>query len=589
MSSLPLPIGNTSWVEYQAYQLKDIDIDNLVKKVLGIFFGDPWRSSLSASACILVLTYAMSLASFTWTRWSSKGGKSVPTLPYLFPGICHGFGLEWSMADFLSKSIRSWGYLAPMKVAAGSFGFVMVTNPQHIRKMLRSSRILTNRPMMVFVMMKWFYAPPESMHHYTAHEDSNREDEHIHDQQAGISIKFLSGQHLQGMSERYMSTLQKRLDALPLEGEGQWLEIPDFYTWLRDQVTPTSIEAMFGSRLVEMYPDISTDFWKFDDNIANFSRNLPRWLIPNAYKNRDKLLANIKKWNILAHANTDCRKHGLEDPEWDEHMGSRFIKAREDIMKQHGLDDETVASENLGVLFGANANAVRAVFWCIFEALKDPDLKDRLHAELMDCRMSGSSPTATTTTTTTTGQQPFDLSKFATKPLLQSTYAELLRMLVQTTFTRTNENGDFDLGPDYTVRQNETMTVFSSITAHNTEAWRAARPEALAKPLDVFWPERFLVRKSKDAASQPTFSLEGLTECWMPYGGGQRMCPGRHFAKLEIIGTLGVLLDNFEMELMDRNRAGKVIPDKRWVPYGTLPPKGLVSVRLRRLQKQSVL
>lgn len=224
----------------------------------------------------------------------------------------------------------------------------------------------------------------------------------------------------------------------------------------------------------------------------------------------------------------------------------------------------------------ANANAVRAVFWYVFEALKDPDLKDRLHSELKECRVAGSSDT--------TGSDLFDLSKFSTKPLLQSTYAELLRMLVQTTMTRTNENGNFDLGPDYTVRKNDTMTIFSSITARNSAAWHTARPEALARPLDEFWPERFLVRKGKDSP-QATFSMEGLAECWMPYGGGQRMCPGRHFAKLEIIGTLGVLLENFEMELMDEPEAAKVIPDKRWVPYGTLPPKGTVSVRLRRLQK----
>ncbi|KAK2063565.1 hypothetical protein LY76DRAFT_588317 [Colletotrichum caudatum] len=36
----------------------------------------------------------------------------------------------------------------------------------------------------------------------------------------------------------------------------------------------------------------------------------------------------------------------------------------------------------------------------------------------------------------------------------------------------------------------------------------------------LVWPERFRICKGKKASSQPTFSLEGLTECWMPHGGG---------------------------------------------------------------------
>lgn len=191
-------------------------------------------------------------------------------------------------------------------------------------------------------------------------------------------------------------------------------------------------------------------------------------------------------------------------------------------------------------------------------------MQESLRTELRDCLK----PTG-----------DFDVPKFSTKPLLQSTYAEVLRLRVATTMTRTNEDDNFKLGPDYTIDKNMTMTIFSSITAHNRQAWETARPESVAEPLDEFWPERFIVQKSNKDAK---FSVEGLTECWMPYGGGQRMCPGRHFAKNEIIGTLGLLLELFECELVDLQRAERVKPDKRWVPYGTLPPTKKVAVRLRR-------
>lgn len=443
----------------------------------------------------------------------------------------------------------------------------MIVNPSHIKTILRSSRILTNRPMMVFVMEKWFYTPKESLHFYAAHDPSasipGEKPEHIHDFQAKISIKYLSGKYLLAMSERYLAILKSRLVKLEIPSDS-WTEISDFYTWLQSQVTPSVIEAMMGSQILEMYPSIVEDFWEFDRQIANYSRGLPRWMIPSAYRTRDRLLANIKAWNTLANRESDCTQHGEEGPEWDKFFGTKFIKAREDSLRKHGMDDDAIASENLGLLFGSNANAVRAVFWYIFESFKDLELQESLRTELRDCLK----PTG-----------DFDVPKFSTKPLLQSTYAEVLRLRVATTMTRTNEDDNFKLGPDYTIDKNMTMTIFSSITAHNRQAWETARPESVAEPLDEFWPERFIVQKSNKDAK---FSVEGLTECWMPYGGGQRMCPGRHFAKNEIIGTLGLLLELFECELVDLQRAERVKPDKRWVPYGTLPPTKKVAVRLRR-------
>ncbi|THC96030.1 hypothetical protein EYZ11_004490 [Aspergillus tanneri] len=473
------------------------------------------------------------------------------------------------MANFLTTTVKRWGYLSPIKVRAASFQFTMVVNPSHIRNVLRSSRILTNRPMMVFVMRNWFYTPKESLHYYATHNPSRSSSgvkiEHIHDLQASISIKYLSGKYLVAMSERYLAILKVRLVKLELPADS-WTEIPDFYTWLQSQVTPSVIEAMMGSRILQMYPGIVGDFWEFDRQIANYSRGFPRWLIPSAYQTRDRLLTKIKAWNQVAHRNSDCTQYGEEGPEWDEFFGSKFIKAREDALKNHGLDDDAIASEHLGLLFGSNANAVRAVFWYIFESLKDLDLQKCLKVELQDCLKPDAGD--------------FDVAKFSTKPLLQSTYAEVLRLRVTTTMTRTNENADFKLGPDYTISKNMTMTIFSSITAHNKEAWGAMRPESVTKPLEEFWPERFLVQKYNN--KNPAFSVEGLTECWMPYGGGQRMCPGRHFAKNEIIGTLGLLLDLFECELVDIQEAQRVKADKRWVPYGTLPPTRKVAVRMRR-------
>lgn len=54
--------------------------------------------------------------------------------------------------------------------------------------------------------------------------------------------------------------------------------------------------------------------------------------------------------------------------------------------------------------------------------------------------------------------------------------------------------------------------------------------------------QRTRVKEGKGVIDRPPyFSLDGLNGSWIPYGGGFRACPGRHFAKREILMTLAVM------------------------------------------------
>lgn len=139
----------------------------------------------------------------------------------------------------------------------------------------------------------------------------------------------------------------------------------------------------------------------------------------------------------------------------------------------------------------------------MFEALKDQNLQGRLQTKLQACYSLRSST--------------FDLTQFSTKPLLQSTYIKVLRLRAATTMTCTKEDSDFQLRPDYVVPQDMTTTIFSSITAQNQEAWLLVQPQSAERPLDEFWLERLLVHRGSN--KEATFNVEGLTECWMAYGG----------------------------------------------------------------------
>jgi cytochrome P450 len=197
----------------------------------------------------------------------------------------------------------------------------------------------------------------------------------------------------------------------------------------------------------------------------------------------------------------------------------------------------------------------------MFRALEDASLRDRLLAEAEQCRRD---PTG-----------PFDVAALGQQPLMQSVFAEVCRYYVAIAIARTIDGADVKLSGGWTLPVGHTIAIFNRAPALSDEVWAEAGRKG--RPMAEFDPERFLV---EDGQGKKEFSLDGLAGCWLPFGGGQRMCPGRHFAKTEMLGTCAMLFTRYELELV--GNVGEVEPDMRWYPTGTLPPNKQVPFRIRK-------
>lgn len=72
-----------------------------------------------------------------------------------------------------------------------------------------------------------------------------------------------------------------------------------------------------------------------------------------------------------------------------------------------------------------------------------------------------------------------------------------------------------------------------------------------------------------------------MSGSWIPFGGGGNTCPGRHFAKREVLLTCAVLAATVDIEL---EQADEMAMDWSTCGFGTLKPKEPVPYRMRERQ-----
>ncbi|KAI8271235.1 hypothetical protein K4K58_000113 [Colletotrichum sp. SAR11_239] len=508
---------------------------------------------------ILPLTYTYTFAQSHFARNSKKDVAEPPQVPYLVPFLGNTYAFALGPAAFFAAVRKAFKDI-PARVLLGGQRMYLIPHGEHIQTLFKSSRHLNAEYTTIIAFrdalglpdkeLQELYAdqsgidttPAPGYEHMEAkHRIFFQIHKHVHAYFAGRSLEAITSKFIEKFRSRMLG------ENAEINLSDQWLEQPDLHDLVRTEIFHAATEAFCGDQIFRLCPNLCKEFWEFDEALPSLISGTPKFLNGKALAARAVLLKNIKTWHNFARENFDWNDTEAVHAEWEPIYGARIMRERQKMFKNIETSEDGSASYDLGRV---------AILY--------------------------------------------------SRPLLQSIYLETLRLSVAAPITRISRVPKFQLGK-WAVKKDEMMFATTWVASRDTTFWNRGKVDhnsgKAEHEVDEFWAERFLefeddlesgpVRRS-DSASAETKPLDagrlakakvvesGMQGYYYPFGGGSKMCPGRFFAKRQILVTVALMLRAFDIELLDPITASKTEPCMPMTPVGTVRPNVKTAFRIRK-------
>lgn len=200
------------------------------------------------------------------------------------------------------------------------------------------------------------------------------------------------------------------------------------------------------------------------------------------------------------------------------------------------MNDDEIAEEVLGIIFGGHETSATALVWTIFELCSDSAVNEKLLLEIDKV----------------IGREKIDINKIGEFKYMKMVIQESMRLHPPFWFENRNALSDVELGGVSIPKGS--MIAFSRYALHrNKRYWDS--PEE-------FIPDRFDLDDQKINMS-----------AYLPFSSGPRICIGRHFAMMEMTVILCLILMNYKISICPNYKHSVAI-------NLTMEPKGGLPVRL---------
>jgi cytochrome P450 len=257
-------------------------------------------------------------------------------------------------------------------------------------------------------------------------------------------------------------------------------------------------------------------FWDYEDGLIAFVANVfPQVTARKAYQGWKACVEGFTEY-------TEAGRHSEAHP---------IVQNRKALHDSYGFSSREQAKLDLGLAFAFGTNAGITSFWLLNHIFSSHTLLAEIRTEL--------------TSHALTAPNTLSLRKLRDCPLLNSVYRETLRMVAPMTSARFVRS-DTVLADRYLLRKGSVVQIAGNVMHSSPSIWGA--------DATTFNARRFLhsTAGSKadadgDGGADPSKPSAVHPAAFRSFGGGASLCPGRHFAQMEILGFCAMLVLGFEM------------------------------------------
>ncbi|KAF1994862.1 cytochrome P450 [Amniculicola lignicola CBS 123094] len=325
-------------------------------------------------------------------------------------------------------------------------------------------------------------------------------------------------------------------------------------------VTVATQHTFFGpENPFAMDPSLIEDFWTWESGIIGYMMGiLPQWTVRDAYRGLEK-----------------CTSAFMEYAKKGRYVqASRLIRDRQQLHESNGVSLEDQARLEVAISMGFNVNAGISTFWVVNNIFSRPSLLVEIREEIAAHAV--------------TAPKTISFAKLRDAcPLLNSVYRETLRNTANLTSARWVK-ADTLIADTYLLKANTVVQIAGPIIHTDAATWGS---DALS-----FNPRRFIhnlsgTKSLPDGTIPPTATKQNNVHpaAFRGFGGGSTLCPGRHFAQMEIICMTALLVMGWELGPVAGEKAVGWNPERDDAKFtiAVTKPVSEVRVKMERREKSA--
>ncbi|KAI7014160.1 hypothetical protein KC355_g4794 [Hortaea werneckii] len=455
-------------------------------------------------------------------------------------------------ADYYSRLYHrhQWG-LYTLRTIFGRM--YIISSPSWTQAFHRASKTLSFHDLVAPTLHSILGLDPGTLQIFTENLNNERGDRsgvlwEIHDLVKRVLAPGSTS--LKEVNQVFFDEIATHVNALP-RGEGT--EPVELWTWVGRTVSMSSTTAIYGHfNPFALEPSLVDDFWNIAQNLHILFMFPRSWLLsclaPKLSEARQRVFRALREYSETENYTS----------------GSQLAQESARIRLSKGMTKSQSGQAELSIVMAILLNTVPATFWFLTYISADVKLLADLRQEVDAC-----------TTPTDSNRHILPATKLRTHcPLLNSALRETLRLAAPMNTTRYVREDTLlrhpATGETYLLRKGGLAQIATTVIHQQAEIYGAEAP-----PED-FCAERFLrtmvgeeeEEERRGAEEDPAAGFRGVDGkkvlgSFGTFGGGSSICPGRHFAWMEMLAFAALLIAGFDIEDAGSDGGAVAVPPFR--------------------------